>query len=300
MRLEGVLYNHGEVSRSWWQASISTRSAVAIIGVAAALSMTVGALRLSRRSPEPTEARADTRGAVHVPLFVGPELVRHRSRLSWSFDPPGVLAEFRAAEHLDNVVKGAERPEEMMRALMKWTRAQWNPGRPDPYPPPDARVVLSEIRAGRTGGFCAQYSFVLVQAIQSFGLPARCATIKDHEIIEGWLPDEERWTAFDPTCDLQVTEESGRSLSALEIREAVAAGRRLRLTRTDLLTESPELYLKHYSELAIWIRNDFVSNPMNFKDFSRYRVWYDPGEAGGLSAAPPGALRTSLAADLYP
>jgi len=204
--------------------------------------------------------------------------------------------QFRQAENLDAVVGAAASDEERARKLMHWTRAQFEPGRPDPYPPPDAMTTLSEIRAGRTGGFCAQYAFVLVQALQSFGKPARVVTIKEHEVVETWLADQARWTMLDPLFDLQVVDQRGRSLSAIEIRSARHAGETLGVTTGARLDESLRRYAARYDRIALWIRNAFVSAPAKFTDFDRYRVWL----VGSDELSPsPESLSTTHPEGLY-
>jgi hypothetical protein len=179
---------------------------------------------------------------------------------------------------------------------MHWTRAQFEPGRPDPYPPPDATTTLSEIRAGRTGGFCAQYAFVLVQALQSFGKPARVVTIEGHEVVETWLADQKRWTMLDPLFDLQVIDQGGRSLPAIEIRKARHTGATLAFSAGNRLAEPSRRYVARYDRIALWIRNAFVSAPVNFTDFDRYRVWLVRSDE--LSPSPE-SLSTTHPEGLY-
>jgi len=210
---------------------------------------------------------------LHVPLWLPRSQVRHRTRFACLWDGQAPLARFRQAESLDAVVGSASSDEERARKLLHWTRAQFDPGRPDPYPPPDAMKTLAEIRAGRTRGFCAQYAFVLVQALQSFGKPARVVTIVNHEVVETWLEDQARWTMLDPLFELQVLGSSGRSLSAIEIRNGRDAGAALAITPGNRLTEPLRRYIARYDRIALWIRNAFVSAPTNFTDFDRYRVW---------------------------
>jgi hypothetical protein len=180
---------------------------------------------------------------------------------------------------------------------MEWTGDQWQLGTPNPYPPPDARIILRDIRSGFTGGFCAQYCFVLCQAIQSFGIPARMVTITGHEVVEGWLRDERRWVLLDPTYRLQVIDAGGRPLDALEIRRGVEQGAALAVTAGHRLPEAEAAYLARYRRFAVWLRNDLVSRPMNFTDFPRYLVWFEPPDELGRD---PGSLVTSHAEDLYP
>ncbi len=233
---------------------------------------------------------------IHVPLWVPPAQVRHKTRFACLWDGQAPLAHFRRAENLDAVVGDAASDEERARKLLHWTRAQFEPGRPDPYPPPDAMTTLSEIRAGRTGGFCAQYAFVLVQALQSFGKPARVVTIENHEVVETWLADQTRWTMLDPLFDLQVLDQGGRSLSAIEIRNARHAGATLAVTAGNRLAEPSHRYVARYDRIALWIRNAFVSAPENFTDFDRYRVWLV--RSNELSPSPE-SLSTTHPEGLY-
>lgn len=234
--------------------------------------------------------------AIH--LFADPADVRHFSRFQSVYENPAALQDFRRQEGLDQIVAGAAGDEESFRKLMRWVRDQWEPGRPDPYPPPDARIILRDIRNGVTGGFCAQYCVVLLQAIGSFGAPARCVTLEGHEVIEAWLRDEKRWVIFDPFNDLQVFDGGGRSLSALEIWEkTVENPSALTVSPDHRCSEASSTYFDRYRRFAVWLRNDFVSQPMNFTDFDRYRVWYDPA---GIGSEPSTSLRTPFAEDLYP
>lgn len=232
-----------------------------------------------------------------VHLFADPSEVRHFPRFRFVYENAAVLQEFRRCEGLDQVVAGATGDQEVFRRLTGWVRDQWEPGRPDPYPPPDARIILRDVRQGVTGGFCAQYCFVLLQAIARFGAPARCVTVEGHEVIEAWLRDEKRWVMFDPLYDLQILDDEGRSLSALEIRERTDDPSALRMSPGHRCTEARSDYLVRYRRFAVWLRNDFVSQPMNFTDFDRYRLWFDPSGAGGV---PWASLRTPFALDLYP
>jgi hypothetical protein len=270
-----------------------TRGQAALVIVAALVLFGLfGARRVARdRAPEQIASPP-----VRVPLFVEPAAVDHDSRFRFTFDPPEVLAPLRLEEGLDEVVAGSSSDLEALSRLMAWTADQWELGTPNPYPPPDARIILRDIRSGFTGGFCAQYCFVLLQAAQSFGVPARMVTIIGHEVVEAWLRDQGRWVVLDPTYLLQVVDGEGRPLNALEIRRRLERGEALTVTDGHRLPESESDYRARYRSFAVWIRNDFISRPMNFTDFDRYRVWFDPPDPGAL---PPESLVTSLETDLY-
>ena len=260
--------------------------ALAIVGFGA-----IGLLRLSRN-----DGQAIPDSPISVPRFVDPAAVEHGPRFRFFFDPPQALTALRIEEGLDEVVGDATTHEEALRRLMAWTSAQWKQGLPNPYPPPDARVILRDIREGRTGGFCAQYCFVLTQAIQSYGVPARLVTLSGHVVTEAWLEDEERWTVFDPAYDLQLLDGEGRSLNALEVRRAMESGDPPALSAGHHCPLDDETYLGSYRDLGVWTRNDFISRPLNYDDFPRYQVWFDPRPDLPLAAD---ALRTSLEVDLW-
>ena len=93
---------------------------------------------------------------IRVPLWANPGKVGHASRFAWTWEDPAVLTPYSEAEGLDDVVAGAGSDEERARRLVTWARRQFEPGRPDPYPPPDAERKLAQIRGGITQGFCAQ------------------------------------------------------------------------------------------------------------------------------------------------
>jgi len=277
----------------WMQRTVSRRQVVLVVGLAIVAFGVAGAIRVLGHRPPRVEASPPVR----VPLFVDPSAVDHQSRFRFTFDPPEVLAALRRQEHFDDVVAGSRSDREAFRRLMEWTHEQWQLGTPNPYPPPDALIILRDIRAGFTGGFCAQYCFVLVQAIQSFGIPARMVTITGHEVVEAWLRDEGRWVILDPTYRLQIVDAAGRPLNALEIRRGVERGEALAVTAEHRLPETEARYLERYRRFAVWLRNDHISRPMNFTDFSRYLVWFDlPDDAGRA----PESLVTGFAEDLYP
>lgn len=246
----------------------------------------------------PSKAGPDSTSRDHswIHLFVDPAAVEQYSRFSFRYEKAGEAAALRREENLDDIVAGAGSDQQRCELLMHWVRKQWELSRPDPYPPPDARIILRDIRSGLTGGFCGQYTVVLVQAAASFGMPARFVTLYGHEVTEIWLRDENRWILFDPYNDMTVADEGGNLLNAGQIHAAVADGRTLQFSEPNSLAESPEDYLNHYHDFAVWIRNDLLAHPMNFSDFDRYRVWYDPD---GKLNIPLQSLKTPYLLDLY-
>ncbi|MCI0548624.1 MAG: transglutaminase-like domain-containing protein [Candidatus Rokubacteria bacterium] len=273
--------------------------ALAALALAAIVAAATLALRSAREGPGgPAEEARSSSSSPRKPMtvfrFVDPAEVRHRTRFMFSFDPPPALAELRSAERLDSVVAGAASDIDRFRRLTAWARAQFEPGIPDPYPPLDARIILRDIRSGFTGGFCAQYNYVLAQSLMSLGYPARYVTVEHHEVIEGWLRDERRWVCLDPLHSATYVDEEGRALSVLEIVSRARAGRPP-LPGPGSLPSAATEAARAFTRFEVWIRNDHVSRPINFTDIDRYKVSFRwEGEARG-----DGALATSLPEDLY-
>ncbi len=211
-----------------------------------------------------------------------------------TFDPPDVLAVLRREERLDAVVADAGSDLETFERLMDWTRHQWEPGTPNPYPPLNARIILKDIRRGFTSGFCAQYNYVLAQSMMSLGYKARYVTLIDHEVIEAWLPAEGRWICLDPLYDAMYLDDKGRPLSVLEITLRVRSGAPP-APSPGCLEGAAEMEQHAFRQFAVWLRNDHISHPINFTDIERYKVHFR------FDGEPvPDGLSTSYPIDLYP
>lgn len=140
------------------------------------------------------------------------------------------LAELVQRENLWAVVAGATSEFDAVLRLKDWVNAQWPLGTPEPYPPWDALVVLDWIRAGITGGFCAQYSQVFLQSLAAFGIPARYVEVGrdvnpyNHYTTEVWSNDFNKWVLMDANFNLHFVG-GGAPLSALEVHDALVDGR---------------------------------------------------------------------------
>lgn len=259
---------------------------------------------VGKRAPRSTyegskshETQREKDDPIQVPLFVPPERVFHHRRLHFTFDNKEVLEPLLKREQFDKVVTGAKTDMEVFLRLMKWVRDQWSPGRPDPYPPIDAIVILDNIRKGETGGFCAQYCYVLVQCLQSLGYKARYITVKGHEVTEVWSPELSKWVMLDPLHELYVTK-SSTPLSVIEIHNKIVQGEHdLEVHAKKDLGDLRE-YLSRYEKFAVWLKNDHVSSPINFFDIERYKVYFldDPNER---MYVPTGSLYTFFPEDVY-
>lgn len=150
------------------------------------------------------------------------------------------LAQLRAREQLDAVIAGAASEFDAILKLRDWVAAQFPHTEPNPYPAWDAMIVLDEIRAGRTGGFCAQFSQVLLQSLAAVGVPARYIEIGtetnpiNHFPIEVWSNDFDKWVVLDADFILHY-ERNGVPLSAAEVHDAYVSGQ----TGTITVVEGP-------------------------------------------------------------
>lgn len=142
------------------------------------------------------------------------------------FDTPR-LRELSEQENLGAVVAGASDEFERMLLVKDWVAMQWPHSIPDPYPPWDAIVVLDWIRTGKTGGFCGQYSQVLLQSLAAIGLTGRYVEIGwtdypyQHFVTEFWSNQYNKWIMMDADFNVHF-ERSGVPMSALEIHDAYA------------------------------------------------------------------------------
>lgn len=259
---------------------------------------------VGKRAPQSNYARIKAKEVqkgngdpITVPLFLPPERVYHHPRFHFVFDSEAALRPLRNREQLDKIVTGTKTDIEVFLQLMEWVRSQWSPGRPDPYPPIDAIVILDKIRGGETGGFCAQYCFVLVQCLQSLGYKARYVTIKGHEVTEVWSPELSKWVMLDPLYELYI-QNGDIHLSVIQIHNIMRNGEK------DLniyAKQDPGVlkdYIARYEKFAVWCKNDHVSSPINFFDIERYKIYFldDPNER---MYVPAGSLYTFFLEDLY-
>lgn len=200
------------------------------------------------------------------------------------------LVAFAARERLDLVVQGSGSEFERILRLKDWVAAQWESGNPDPYPPWDAMTILDWIRGGLTGGFCAQYSQVFVQALAAFGIPARYVEVGheenpyNHYPTEVWSNTFNKWVLMDVSYNHHF-ERRGVPQSALEVHEAYVRGDAadLVLVRGAVTKGHPDpLELPHrttelYYYLRYHLKANHVSAPAE-DPFNRYGdmlEWHD-------------------------
>lgn len=190
------------------------------------LAAVILALPLALTGCEPNGAATDTPEILELSQgsFTGGD---YPLQVEWR-DEPRVL-ELRHRERLDAVVAGAKGELEVFKKLTAWVRGQFEPGVPEPYPLCNGISILDDIRSGKTGGFCGQYSYLLGDALKSFGFFAvRYVELESqagagHFAVEAWCDDLDRWVLLDP-LNAAIYVREGTPLSALEIHDEVVAG----------------------------------------------------------------------------
>ncbi len=283
-------------SRKWPLRVAGGVAFLAAIVVTAVVAYLAGQVSVyGRRDTGPLLNRGRRSRPLAVPSFTARE--KQRRRYCFSYDTPQTLAALRREEKLDAQIAGCRDDFDAACRLLAWTRRQWEPGRPDPYPPIDAREILKRIRAGRTGGFCAQYCYVFVQAMQSLGFRARYMTLVDHEVCEVYLPSRRRWACFDPLYEATYADASGFPLSVGRISGLVRTGGRVEM-KTARLPADVTAHLKKFEYFAVWIKNDHVAGPINFDSLERYKV-YLVNSPEDIRRVPSTANYSSFHEDFY-
>ena len=181
------------------------------------------------------------------------------------------VAALRERERLDEVVAGADSEIAVFEALTLWARRQFVPGIPDPYPPSNGLDLLDEIRAGRTGGFCGQYAYLLADALKSLGfwdvryVEGWADERSSHFLVEAWSNELGRWVVLDPLHAATVVDDGGRSLSAAEVHDAAvgaegapAARRKWLAPESEVPHDDERRYLEHFRLIAVSLRNDLA------------------------------------------
>jgi len=147
------------------------------------------------------------------------------------------LRELRETFELDAVVAGAGTEFEKIERLLQW--AYLIPlGECSCFPwdaldwlilerDEDGAIRMNEYAQRRRDKMCLFPNVVLMQACQSFGIPARHVNfhsegISGHEVVEVWSNDYRKWVHLDATRDYYWYDPGSRvPLNTLEIREAL-------------------------------------------------------------------------------
>jgi hypothetical protein len=158
--------------------------------------------------------------------------IENHPRLMSSFDYPmedsnnPILKQLREKYQLDAVVAEAKTELDTLKLLSSWVAGQW-----DWYLlPPDrdfnswnALEIMDTGPDGeQRGGYCLQYAITYMQALQSFGIPARIVNCNytvwsGHEMTEVWSRSLGKWILMDANFDIHfVDRRNGEIMNALE------------------------------------------------------------------------------------
>lgn len=217
-------------------------------------------------------------------------------------DEPKVL-QLRVQEKLDDLLQGTTSEREIFERLTLWARRQFPPGFPDPYPLSNGLDVLKDIRGGITHGFCAQYSFLLADALKSLGfydvryVEIGADTTRTHFLVEAWSNRLARWMLLDPLYAAVIEDAAGTPQSAWDVHSAVVSRNTGKLHRKWLAPESevprgPDSdYFAFYGRTAVSLRNDLahMDHPWTIRE--RFRDFLQM--ATNVSALPNEYLNIS-------
>jgi len=199
---------------------------------------------------------------------------------------------------------------ELFLKLCHWVHSQWERSVPDPYPRANALDILSEIRAGRTGGFCGQYAYVLADVLKSMGFFAvRYVELwgrraQSHFVVEAWNDDLGKWMVLDPDQDLVYYREDGVPANALEVRSGLLEKRKI--TAQSAAPGNRALGQRHmnfYAHFAVSLRSDFMRSdrPPTVKDrFDSFLFFRDDlTDLATFKGRIPYSLVTRRVSDIY-
>ncbi len=140
----------------------------------------------------------------------------------------------------------ARTEQDLFEALTVWARRQFEPGIPEPYPLSNGLDILTDIRAGKTGGFCGQYAYLLADALKSFGyfdvryVETWADEKRSHFLVEVWSNQHASWMLLDPLYAATVVDEAGAPQSTWDVH-TVAAGRGRAAVRRKWLAPAGEV-----------------------------------------------------------
>lgn len=155
------------------------------------------------------------------------------SSFTFEYEDPGLerLRDFRSRVRLDSVVRDARTEFEQVVKIKGWVARQWNWHllRPEQdLMEWEADRIMTPGADGKIeGGFCLHYAIVLMQALQSFGFPARIVSVDysvwgGHEVVEAWSNDFGKWVFLDADFDTYfIDRDTGIPLNALEMHRVL-------------------------------------------------------------------------------
>ena len=165
--------------------------------------------------------------------------------------------------------------------LCDWTHRQWKNGVPKPYPVCNALDILRDIRSGKTGGFCAQYAYVLGDVLKTFGffnvryVEATQSSGTGHFSLEAWSDEYEKWVLLGAWRDYYyVLEDSGIPANAYEVHLSLHGGPKVRAVSIDgkVVPDNYEA-CKLFDNIAVSLRSDFMDNTRPLSELDRWEMF---------------------------
>ncbi len=200
----------------------------------------------------------------------------------------------------------AESQFDLFIKLCDWTHSQWEHSIPDPYPLSNALDILDDIRSGKTGGFCGQYSYVLADVLKSLGFFAvRYVEISDrsgnsHFVVEAWCDQFEKWVILDPDRNVFYRlQDSVTPANAVEIHRAYLENGDI--SEVDIGTGEVRAKpgsMSLYYNFAVSMRSDLIRHrkPLTIQDRLDMFLFY---RDEGRNDVPPYRNVTSRLNDIY-
>jgi hypothetical protein len=154
-----------------------------------------------------------------------------RSSFPFEYENPHFprLRQFHSRMKLDSVVGDARTEFEKMLRIKGWVAKQWNWHLLKPEQDInswDAGKIMTPGPGGKVeGGFCLHYAIVLMQALQSFGFPARIVSVDysvwgGHEVVEVWSNQFGKWIFLDANFDTYFADQAtGVPMNVLEMHD---------------------------------------------------------------------------------
>lgn len=220
---------------------------------------------------------------------------------------------FELAKNEDFTALKGENQWDYFLKLCHWVHSQWKHSVPDPYPLCNAVDILRDIRSGKTGGFCGQYSYVLADVLKSMGYFAvRYVELwrsggESHFVVEAWCDQYEKWVVLDADHDIYYEDvKTGAPLNAFEIRQSLF-GERSVLARS---AEPPhpsqgKKKVKLYANFAVSLRSDLMrhTRPLTVQDRFQMFLFFKDRHTNEYFMGPgqkiPYVLITGRIEDLY-
>jgi hypothetical protein len=222
------------------------------------------------------------------------------------------LDRLRKQHRLDDVIAPGGTELEQLALLRDWVHSQWLGWQSNKYPysPPWDPLEILETTKGDWGfGMCTHYGATFAGCASALGWVARVLVVDHHCLAEVWCEALQKWILQDagPCREYDASYEiDGVPINALELHEAVAAGRRDEIMANklpDKKIEKMDRYVETFCRFAIPLRNNHLTQaePAELRHgsgqyhYDGYLWWTDQIDP----KYPEYSLQTTRVADFY-